>query len=903
MARQAKPALLLFRARSIPRFSSEEFDVRYYDSLIAQRALIDMIMREILGRGARVELRLSSDGDRGRISVEIALHDEHGLLDRAVIDQLEALLPPIYDWEAVYEPRTGARSDGHFVRVARRLEFVNLPIVSTAVRDAMLSRDESRAIDDTNVPDGPLSGFADLTDDGPRQLPSAYTDPAELDTTQFCLPLPGPIEQHRPRQRVLFEELVRARPATVSLCLHPIDQADLDFARAMSLSFKQFLNAFAIDIARSGFSDLDTVRTAFDRFTLPSTHLAHLTVRASAPGATQSAALGNVMASMLGGGRAFSVSTPDRLDDPQKLCRPPPYVASVRADGGIEKARDAWLDGELERAGVSMAVEDRVVRLMVLLPHIYAADEVTGILQLPAADEEGLPGVDARLAPPFAPPPSSWGPVVDSGHFSPPPLERVRLGMSRDGARGGGGGGAGATSRPGLAPGRFHDRSWQAIDIRELTKHALITGSTGSGKTLTTLFLVREMARLQVPFLIIEPTKTEYFDRLSRNPQFVAEARGFQRRRFTGGSTGREAKDFLIFDPMRLQPGVSVWRHCSYLASCFEAAMPLEPLAALILRDGLISYYTDPYPGCGLQPFDLGGDHLPLIRPVRAGGPDAVWPSLNTFFTYFKSSYLPRAFPVIAGQPRLAEMRETFVQIFRRRFDAIARGLVGRAATLADTLAKCGQTDGRDPFSALLERDTVIELDGIPDDDEKALVMAFLLTALFERRQSDDAAARANNQIPEDKLRHLLIVEEAHRVLAKPASGRSGDLAGSDARTKTVQLFVNMLAEIRALGQGIVIVEQIPTKIAPDAIKNSNLKIMLRLTAPDDRDYLGEAMNFTEAQKRFVTSLRVDKGQQFNFVVFEQGIDQPVLLSLPLPVGVDDSWLYDEFFPAGEEQP
>jgi hypothetical protein len=93
-----------------------------------------------------------------------------------------------------------------------------------------------------------------------------------------------------------------------------------------------------------------------------------------------------------------------------------------------------------------------------------------------------------------------------------------------------------------------------------------------------------------------------------------------------------------------------------------------------------------------------------------------------------------------------------------------------------------------------------------------------------------------------------------------------------------------MLAEIRAFGQSIVIVEQIPTKIVSEAVKNTNLKIMLRLTADDDREYLGSAMNFTDDQKRFVTSLRAEAGRGVDMVVFEQQLDQPRLLSLPLPL-------------------
>lgn len=52
-----------------------------------------------------------------------------------------------------------------------------------------------------------------------------------------------------------------------------------------------------------------------------------------------------------------------------------------------------------------------------------------------------------------------------------------------------------------------------------------------------------------------------------------------------------------------------------------------------------------------------------------------------------------------------------------------------------------------------------------------------------------------------------------------------------------------MLAEVRALGEGIVIADQLPTAMAPEVIKNTSLKIGLRITAKDDRELLGGTMN------------------------------------------------------------
>ena len=54
----------------------------------------------------------------------------------------------------------------------------------------------------------------------------------------------------------------------------------------------------------------------------------------------------------------------------------------------------------------------------------------------------------------------------------------------------------------------------------------------------------------------------------------------------------------------------------------------------------------------------------------------------------------------------------------------------------------------------------------------------------------------------------------------------------------------------------MIIAGQFPTRLVADAVKNTNLKIMHRLTAEDDRRYLGETMAMDEAQRLFAARLK-----------------------------------------------
>ena len=146
----------------------------------------------------------------------------------------------------------------------------------------------------------------------------------------------------------------------------------------------------------------------------------------------------------------------------------------------------------------------------------------------------------------------------------------------------------------------------------------------------------------------------------------------------------------------------------------------------------------------------------------------------------------------------------------------------------------------------LLDHPVILELKSLGSGDEQALMMALLLNAITEHYQASRGAS--------PDLVHVTLVEEAHRLLARSEGGKSAQDA--QAKEKAAEAFANTLAENRKYGEGVIIAEQLPTKLVQDAVKNTNLKIMHRLTAEDDRRYLGETMGLDEAQLQFATRLQ-----------------------------------------------
>ncbi|MFW2154062.1 hypothetical protein, partial [Acinetobacter gyllenbergii] len=55
---------------------------------------------------------------------------------------------------------------------------------------------------------------------------------------------------------------------------------------------------------------------------------------------------------------------------------------------------------------------------------------------------------------------------------------------------------------------------------------------------------------------------------------------------------------------------------------------------------------------------------------------------------------------------------------------------------------------------------------------------------------------------------------------------------------------------------GLIIADQIPNKLAPEVLKNTNTKIIHRLFAADDRHAIGETVGLNEEQINFLPMLK-----------------------------------------------
>ncbi|TDD74591.1 ATP-binding protein [Actinomadura darangshiensis] len=383
----------------------------------------------------------------------------------------------------------------------------------------------------------------------------------------------------------------------------------------------------------------------------------------------------------------------------------------------------------------------------------------------------------------------------------------------------------------GVRLGRVLDRNRRdvgplSLPLSSLNRHTFVCGATGSGKSQTVRSLLTSASKAGLPWLVVEPAKAEYRLMAARLPDAeVVTIRPGDAEAVAAGINPLEPALGPDGRPFPLQT------HADLVRALFLAAFEAEEPFPQVLAGALTRCYER-----------LGWD-LALGEPA-VPGTSPRYPTL--------ADLQATAEQVVEDIGYSQEITDNVRGFIRVRLSSLRLGTTGRFF------------EGGHPidFDALLARNVVLEIEDVGDDSDKAFLMGTVLVRLVEHlrlRQRQGAAPG---------LRHLSVFEEAHRLL------RRSEQAGP--ASHAVETFASLLAEIRAYGEGLIVAEQIPSKLVPDVIKNTAVKIVHRLPAKDDRDAVGATMNITEAQSQFLVTLTPGEG-----AVFTDGMDYPHLVRMP----------------------
>lgn len=360
------------------------------------------------------------------------------------------------------------------------------------------------------------------------------------------------------------------------------------------------------------------------------------------------------------------------------------------------------------------------------------------------------------------------------------------------------------------------------LDVKSLTQHVFVTGSTGCGKSETVYKLIDSVRKANTKFLIIEPAKGEYKDVFGTEHIF---------------GTNPLISNLLRINPFRFTKGVHVLEHADRLIEIFNVCWPMYAAMPAVLKEAVLNSYED----CGWDLIKSKNKYSEEIFPTFS---DLIW-ELET---------------VIEASSYSEEVKSNYKGSLVTRVKSLANGINGEIFS--------GKEIGDD---ILFDENVIVDLSRIGSQETKALIMGVLIMRLNEYRANSGIEANS-------ELRHVTILEEAHNILKRCSQEQS--MEGSNVAGKSVEMISNAIAEMRTYGEGFIIVDQSPGAVDISAIRNTNTKIIMRLPEETDRKISGKSAAMKDNQIDEIAKLPTGVA-----VVYQNDWEEPVLCHINMYKG------------------
>ncbi len=366
------------------------------------------------------------------------------------------------------------------------------------------------------------------------------------------------------------------------------------------------------------------------------------------------------------------------------------------------------------------------------------------------------------------------------------------------------------------------------LNNKTLNMHTFITGSTGSGKSNCVYQMLTELYQDKIPFLVIEPAKGEYKDVFGNWPDVNVY------------STNPKISELININPFKFPESIHVLEHVDGLVEIFSVCWPMYDAMPAFFKDAILKSYES-------VGWDLGSSTF--------YGDTIEYPDFET----------------------LAEQLEELINSSDYASDIKSNykgALITRVKSLTVGLNRFIFTKEQTPYEELFDKNCIIDVSRVKSTETTALIMGLIVYILNEYRTDRKLAHNM-------ECNHITVLEEAHNLLKNTSGSQESELI-----SKSVQMLTNSIAEMRACGEGFIIVDQSPSSVDIAAIKNTNTKIVLRTPEANDREAVGRSMGLTEDQVNEIAKL--PKGVA---VVYQNDWVNPVLTMIDR-ASVDDTDIY-----------
>ena len=360
------------------------------------------------------------------------------------------------------------------------------------------------------------------------------------------------------------------------------------------------------------------------------------------------------------------------------------------------------------------------------------------------------------------------------------------------------------------------------LDIDNLTSHALITGTTGVGKSTLMAMLLSALYKAGVKMLVVEPVKGEYKELLGGIPGIeVFTVNPYKNR-------------MLRINPFEFRDNIHVLSHIDRLIEVFSVCWPLYAAQPALLRECIEEAYIQ-------SGWDLSNSIYMHEGPVK----------------YPNFELLLKIVPEIINKSHfVGESKGTYEGALLTRIAMLTNGIYGQVFNGKATL-----TD-----EDLFEKNTVIDLSDVGSQETISLLMGVLVVRLREYRTS-------KNKPDNRPLHHVMVLEEAHNIFQSKSDKNSE--GGETISGKSVQMLSECIAEMRGYGQGIFIVDQSPGEIDIAGIRNTATKIVMRLPEASDQRAVSESLSLSDAQM-----LELSRLPEQVAIIYQTGWLEPVMVRL-----------------------
>ncbi len=323
------------------------------------------------------------------------------------------------------------------------------------------------------------------------------------------------------------------------------------------------------------------------------------------------------------------------------------------------------------------------------------------------------------------------------------------------------------------------------LSEKAFERHAFVCGMTGSGKTNTSKKIIETIG---IPFMVIEPVKGEY-----RSLKGKYEDLDIMTMKADDINSS-----ILQINPFWFPENANIAFHIDSIKTIIASAFDLSAAMPNILEQCLYNIY------------------------IKSGW--NLISNKNIYKDILPGKYL---YPTFSDLCREVEDYLDHAEFGKEVMDNYKGAMLSRLRSFVNGFKGVLLNTSEHPdYESLMTKKTVIELEGLADDADKCLVMGTILIQYFE------CLKLKHNENCEKGLKHLTVVEEAHRLFKNVQKKNKQD--GPDMVGQLVESLSNVMAEIRAYGEGIMIVDQSPTKVAVDVIKNSATKIVHRIDDGED---------------------------------------------------------------------